>query len=54
MSYGEALSQMRAWLNNRKMLQPATFKLSADGRIGLEICFRDEGDAMTFGRFRWS
>jgi hypothetical protein len=52
-SYGEAMSRLRMWLDSQKM-QLATFKLAPLGRVGFEISFRSEDDAIRFqGGFGW-
>ena len=35
-SYGEAMSRLRRWLDSQKM-QPTRFKLAPLGRVGFEI-----------------
>ena len=49
---GDAMSQMRMWLDYRKV-QPCTFKITADGRIGFELSFANERDAQAFELFDW-
>jgi hypothetical protein len=48
-TYGEAMSRVRMWLDHRK-IQPAGFRLAADGRIGFEIVFHGDHDATCFQR----
>jgi hypothetical protein len=53
LSFGDAMSGMRAWLDHQK-IQPRSFKLAADfTRIGFEISFQNETHAEAFGEFRW-
>jgi hypothetical protein len=53
-SYGEAMSRLRTWLDSQKM-QPTIFKLAPLGRVGFEIGFRSEDDVTRFqGGFGWS
>ena len=52
-SYGEAMSRVRMWLDYRKV-QTSTFKLSPDGRNGFEITFQSEDGASLFlSEFTW-
>jgi hypothetical protein len=52
-SYGEAMSRVRVWLDSQKM-QPAMFKLAPLGRVGFEIAFRSDDDVMRFQNgFGW-
>ena len=52
LSYAEAMTQLRMWLDARKV-QPADFRITADGKIGFEIGFLSEHDAQTFDLFEW-
>jgi hypothetical protein len=52
LSISEALSRLRTWFDNRKM-QPVSFKLVADGRLGFDIGFSSETDAAVFVTFDW-
>jgi hypothetical protein len=48
LSFGEAMSQHRAWLDANK-IQPTTFKPDySNGALGFEIGFANEGDAVLF------
>jgi hypothetical protein len=51
-SYGDAMRGLRVWLDHEK-IQPAAFKVAGEGRIGFEITFSTEQDALAFGRFKW-
>jgi len=51
--YAEGMSQLRMWLDARKV-QPADFKITGDGRIGFEIGFSSERDALVFELFEWT
>jgi hypothetical protein len=52
-SYGEAMSRLRVWLDSQKM-QPTLFRLAPLGRVGFEIAFRSHEDAARFrGGFGW-
>ena len=53
LGYAEAMSQLRTWLDSRKV-QPADFKITASGRIGFEIGFSSERDAQEFKLFEWT
>jgi hypothetical protein len=52
MSYADAMLGLRIWLDHKK-IQPAGFKLVTGLRIGFEIIFRTEQDALAFGGFDW-
>ena len=52
MPYGEAMGQLRQWLDSQK-LEAAAFKITTDGRIGFEVCFSSEHEAMEFQLFDW-
>ena len=48
LSFGEAMSRQRAWLDTNK-IQPITFKPDfLDGLIGFEIGFTNEREAALF------
>lgn len=51
-SDGDAMRGLRAWFDHR-IVQPAGFKIARNGKIGFEITFFTEQDALTFGRFEW-
>jgi hypothetical protein len=52
-SYGEAMSRVRTWLDYRKV-QTSAFKLAPDGRSGFQITFQSEHDASRFrSEFTW-
>jgi hypothetical protein len=51
-SYADAMRGLRVWLDHKK-LQPATFKVASTGKIGFEITFLTEQDALAFGSFEW-
>jgi hypothetical protein len=52
-SYGEAMSRVRMWLDSRKV-QTSVFKLAPDGRMGFELTFQSEDDATRFrSEFNW-
>ena len=51
-SYADAMRGLRVWLDHKK-IQPATFKVASDGKIGFEITFSTEQEAAAFGRFKW-
>jgi len=51
-SYADAMRGLRVWLDHEK-IQPATFKVVTEGRIGFEITFSTERAARAFGRFKW-
>jgi hypothetical protein len=56
MSYADAMQRcLRTWLDHEK-IQPAGFKISSEAtetRIGFEITFSTEQEALAFGRFKW-
>ena len=53
MSFAEALSRLRMWLDTRK-IEIASFKLSAADEFGFEMLFKNERDASTFNaEFAW-
>jgi hypothetical protein len=51
-SYADAMRGLRTWLDHRQV-QPAGFKIARNGKIGFEITFLTEQDALTFGSFEW-
>jgi hypothetical protein len=52
-SYGEAMSLLRSWLDSQRM-QLTHFKLAPLGRVGFEVGFRDDADAIRFeSGFDW-
>jgi len=52
-SYGEAMSRVRMWLDYQKM-QTSAFKLAPAGRSGFEITFVSADDASRFRfEFTW-
>jgi hypothetical protein len=52
-SYGEAMSRVRMWLDYRK-IQTSAFKVAPGGRSGFEISFQSGEDASRFQRdFTW-
>ena len=51
-SYADAMRGLRTWLDHKK-LQPAGFKVAGDGKIGFEITFSTEQDALAFRGFEW-
>jgi hypothetical protein len=53
LSYGEAMNRLRMWLDNRK-IQPASFRLPDDARIGFEIGFLNDRDAAALDDFDWA
>jgi hypothetical protein len=52
MSYSDAMRGLRIWLEYKK-LQPASFRITTEGRIGFEIDFSTERDVAAFGPFAW-
>lgn len=53
LSFGEAMSRVRIWLDHTK-IEPCGFKLAANfNRIGLEISFRNETEVTAFREFVW-
>jgi hypothetical protein len=52
MPYAEAMGRLHQWLERRK-LQTTGFKITTDGRIGFEVCFSSEREAMEFQLFDW-
>lgn len=53
LSFGEAMSRVRIWLDHRK-IHPSGFRLAANfDRIGLEISFRNETEVTAFREFVW-
>jgi hypothetical protein len=52
MPYGEAMGRLRQWIDYKK-LEAAGFKITTDGRIGFEVCFLSEREAMEFQLFDW-
>lgn len=53
LSYGEAMSRVRMWLDTKK-IEHSAFKLAPLGRVGFEIGFRTEHDAALFqDGFNW-
>jgi outer membrane lipoprotein-sorting protein len=52
-SYAEAMSRMRMWLDFRK-IETSSFKLAPEGREGLEITFGTNSHAVLFqSEFTW-
>jgi hypothetical protein len=52
-SYADAMRGLRVWLDHRK-IQPAAFKIATPGgKIGFEITFSTEQEALAFGHFKW-
>jgi hypothetical protein len=52
-SYGEAMSRVRMWLDYRK-IQTSSFKLAPSGRSGFEITFQSAEAASCFrSEFTW-
>ena len=51
-SYADAMRGLRTWLDHNK-IQPAGFKIATEARIGFEITFRTEQDALAFRGFEW-
>ena len=51
-SYADAMSGLRVWLDHKK-IRPAAFKVTSDGKIGFEITFLTEQEALAFRRFKW-
>jgi len=52
MGYADVMRGLRPWLDHRKV-QPAGFKIARNGKIGFEITFLTEQDALTFRSFEW-
>lgn len=55
MSYADAMRCLRTWLDHEK-IQPAGFKIATEAtetRIGFEITFSTEQEALAFRRFKW-
>jgi hypothetical protein len=52
MTYAEAMSRLRLWLDYQKV-QPVSFRITAGGRIGFEIRFATDHDAEAFALFDW-
>lgn len=52
LSYCDAMSQMRMWLDHNK-IQPCKFRMVAENKIGFEVTFSSEDDAAKFGAFGW-
>src|SRR5215469_2410722 len=51
-SYADAMRGLRIWLDYKK-LQPTSFRITTEGRIGFEISFSTERDVADFGPFAW-
>ena len=51
-SYADAMRGLRVWLDHKK-IQPAAFKVATGGKIGFEITFSTEQEALVFSRFEW-
>jgi hypothetical protein len=52
-SYGEAMSRLRMWLDYRK-IQTSAFKLAPAERSGFELTFQTDDDASCFRKeFTW-
>lgn len=52
MPYTEAMNRLRRWLDYKK-LETTGFKITTDGRMGFEVSFSKERDAMEFQLFDW-
>lgn len=52
-SYADAMRGLRVWLDHQK-IQPAAFKVAIGGKIGFEITFLSEQQALAFRRFEWT
>jgi hypothetical protein len=52
LSIAEAMSQILLWLNSQE-LQPISFKFATDGRLGFDIGFRSEAEAVAAEAFHW-
>jgi hypothetical protein len=52
MSYADAMRDLRVWFDHKK-IQPAAFKVASDGKIGFEITFLTEREALAFRQFEW-
>ena len=52
LSYSDAMRGLRIWLDYKK-LQPTSFRITTEGRIGFEIGFSTERDVAAFGPFAW-
>ena len=48
-SYADAMRGLRTWLDHEK-IQPAGFKIATKARIGFEITFLTEQEALAFRR----
>jgi hypothetical protein len=51
-SRGEATRQIRLWFDGQN-LKPISFKFATDGRLGFDIGFRSEAEAVTAEAFHW-
>jgi hypothetical protein len=47
-----APGHLRTWLDVKK-IQPSSFKITADGRMGFELTFISEANAEAFEPFNW-
>ena len=52
LSMGEATHRILLWLSSQE-LQPISFKFAKDGRLGFDICFRSEAEAVAAEAFHW-
>lgn len=52
LSMGEATRQIRLWFDSQK-LKPISFKFATDGRLGFDIGFRSEAEAVAAEAFHW-
>lgn len=50
-SYADVMRRMRTWLDHKK-IEPAGFKIATGARIGFEITFLTEQEALAF-RYDW-
>ena len=51
-SYADATRGLRVWLDHKK-IQPAAFKVANKSKIGFELTFSTEQEALAFRRFKW-
>jgi hypothetical protein len=52
LSMGEPTRQIRLWFDSQK-LKPISFKFATDGRLGFDIGFRSEAEAVAAEAFHW-
>ena len=52
LSVEEATRQILLWLDSRE-LQPTSFKFATDGRLGFNVGFRSEAEAVAAEAFHW-